>query len=119
MQEKVTRVNIHASTQEEEVMGNFYENLEIATNSIPKSHVKVVLGDANAKVGNEEIYKTITGVVAQIIIEKPKVSLEKQERRQRRYDMKELPTKIFHEDTEKKYANAVECRVKRQGDEIE
>ncbi|KAF2889226.1 hypothetical protein ILUMI_16947 [Ignelater luminosus] len=54
-------------------------------------------------------------VVAQIEIEKPKVRLEKQERRHSRYEMKE---KVFRERG-KKRKDLEECAVEKQKDEIE
>jgi endonuclease/exonuclease/phosphatase family metal-dependent hydrolase len=48
-------INIHAPTNdsEEEAKDQFYEQLERAYSACPKNDVKLVMGDANAKVGRE------------------------------------------------------------------
>ncbi|CAH1112578.1 unnamed protein product [Psylliodes chrysocephalus] len=56
-------LNFHAPTEEkdEETKDEFYEELERVYDEIPKSYLKIILEDANANVGKEEIYKNITG----------------------------------------------------------
>jgi len=58
-----TIINIHAPTEEkeEDVKDVYYEELENYIDSVPKQDILIIIGDANAKVGNEEIYKEITG----------------------------------------------------------
>jgi len=40
---------------------SFYEELEEVFDHFPKYHMKSLLGDFNAKVGREDIFKPITG----------------------------------------------------------
>ena len=56
-------INIHAPTEEksEEEKDAFYTILERTYDSCPGHDVKIVLGDANAQIGKEEIYKHIIG----------------------------------------------------------
>jgi hypothetical protein len=51
-------INIHAPTNdsEEEAKDQFYEKLERAYSACPKNDVKLVMGNANAKVGRETVY---------------------------------------------------------------
>lgn len=60
---KITIVNVHAPTEdkEEEEKDKFYEMIERKIQSTPRYDIKIVLGDFNAKVGRENIYKHITG----------------------------------------------------------
>jgi exonuclease III len=39
----------------------FYEELQLVIDQIPKSDTILVLGDANAKLGKEDIYKEVSG----------------------------------------------------------
>ena len=54
---------VHASTNKktEEVKEEFYNLLEQNVNQIANSYIKIILGDFNAKVGKEDIYKPTTG----------------------------------------------------------
>jgi len=45
----------------EEVKEEFYNLLEQNINQIANSDIKILLGDINAKVGKEDIYKPTTG----------------------------------------------------------
>ena len=56
-------INIHAPTNdsEEEAKDEFYEQLERAYSACPKNDVKLVMGDANAKVGRETVYQPTIG----------------------------------------------------------
>jgi len=56
-------VNVHASSEEksEELKDNFYEELEEVFDHFPKYHMKILLGNFNAKVGREDIFKPIIG----------------------------------------------------------
>mgnify|MGYP003454521883 FL=1 len=55
--------NIHAPTNdsEEEAKDNFYEQLEQVYSACPKNDVKLVMGDANAKVGRETAHQPTIG----------------------------------------------------------
>jgi hypothetical protein len=52
-------INIHAPTNdsEEEAKDHFYEQLERAYAACPSHDVKLVMGDANAKVGRETVHQ--------------------------------------------------------------
>jgi exonuclease III len=39
----------------------FYEELEHVSDTFPKHHMKILLGDFNAKVGKEDIFKPTMG----------------------------------------------------------
>jgi hypothetical protein len=48
-------LNIHAPTEDkiDDVMDSFYEELERVLDKFPKNHMKILLGDFNAKVGSD------------------------------------------------------------------
>ena len=52
-------INAHAMTNDspEEEKEAFYEKLSRVYDNCPKYDIKIVLGDMNAKVGREEIYR--------------------------------------------------------------
>ena len=56
-------VNVHAPSEEksDESKDSFYEVLEQVFDHFPKYHMKMLLGDFNAKVGRENIFKPKTG----------------------------------------------------------
>ena len=56
-------INVHAPTNEkmEEVKEEFYNLLEQNINQIANPDIKIILGDFNAKVGKEDIYKPTNG----------------------------------------------------------
>jgi exonuclease III len=56
-------LNVHAPTEDktDDVKDSFYEELESVFDKFPKYHVKIVLGDFNAKVGREDIFKPRSG----------------------------------------------------------
>ena len=56
-------VNVHAPSEEksDESKDSFYEELEQVFDHFPKYHMKILLGDVNAKVGRENIFKPTTG----------------------------------------------------------
>jgi len=58
-----TLINVHAPTNEktEEIKEEFYNLLEQNVNQIARSDIKIILGDFNAKVGKEAIYKPTIG----------------------------------------------------------
>jgi hypothetical protein len=48
-------LNVHAPT--DDVKDSFYEEFERVFDKFPKYHMKILLGDFNAKVGREDILK--------------------------------------------------------------
>lgn len=60
---KISIINVHAPTNEkkDEIKDQFYEEIGKVVNALPRYDVKIVLGDFNAKIGREEVYKSITG----------------------------------------------------------
>jgi hypothetical protein len=56
-------LNVHAPTEDktDDMKDNFYEELERVFDKFPKYHTKILLGDLNAKVGREDIFKPIIG----------------------------------------------------------
>jgi len=56
-------VNVHAPSEEksDESKDSFYEELEQVFDHVPKYHMKIILGDFNAKVGRENIFKPTIG----------------------------------------------------------
>jgi hypothetical protein len=60
----VSILNVYAPTEDKEdsVKDNFYERLEREYNAIPSNDIKIIVGDLNAKVSQEEIYKGTTGL---------------------------------------------------------
>jgi hypothetical protein len=52
-------LNVHAQTEDkiEDVKDSFYEELQHIFDTFPKYHMKILLGDFNAKVGREDIFK--------------------------------------------------------------
>jgi exonuclease III len=56
-------LNVHAPTEDktDEVKDSFYEELERVFDRFPKYHMKILLGDFNAKVRREDILKPTIG----------------------------------------------------------
>jgi exonuclease III len=56
-------VNVHAPNEEksDESKDSFYGELERVFHHFPKYHMKMLLGDFNAKVGRENIFKPTIG----------------------------------------------------------
>jgi hypothetical protein len=56
-------LNVHAPTEDKtgDVKDSFYEELEHVFDKFPKYHIKILLGDFNAKVGREDIFKPTIG----------------------------------------------------------
>jgi hypothetical protein len=56
-------LNGHTSTENkrDDIKDSFYEELERAFDQFPKYHVKILLGNFNAKVGREDIFKITIG----------------------------------------------------------
>jgi exonuclease III len=59
----VTLVNMYAPTEDktDPEKEKFYEELQLVIDQTPKSDTILVLGDANAKLGKEDIYKEVSG----------------------------------------------------------
>jgi hypothetical protein len=56
-------LNVHSPTEDktDDVKDSFYEELERVFVKFPKYHMKILLGDFNAKVGREDIFKPTIG----------------------------------------------------------
>jgi hypothetical protein len=56
-------LNVHDTTEDktDDVKDSFYEELERVFDKFPKYHTKIMLGDFNAKVDREEIFKLTIG----------------------------------------------------------
>jgi hypothetical protein len=56
-------LNVHVPTEDktDDVKDSFYEDLECVVGKFPKYHMKILLGDFNAKVGKEDIFKPTIG----------------------------------------------------------
>jgi hypothetical protein len=56
-------LNVHAPTEDktDDLKGSSYEELERVFHKFPKYHMKILLGDFNAKVGKEDICKPTIG----------------------------------------------------------
>ncbi|KAJ4425499.1 hypothetical protein ANN_27693 [Periplaneta americana] len=56
-------INAHAPTEEKDdcIKDSFYEELEHTFDQLPSYHMKILLGDFNAKVGREDIFKPTIG----------------------------------------------------------
>jgi hypothetical protein len=54
-------LNVHAPTEDKDDVkkDNFYEELEQVFDQFPRYHMKILIGDFNAKVGREDIFKPI------------------------------------------------------------
>jgi exonuclease III len=55
--------NVHALTEDkiDDMKYRFYEELEHVFDKYPKYHIKLLLGDFNAKLGMEDIFKPTIG----------------------------------------------------------
>ena len=58
-------LNVHAPSEEKSknclLKDSFYEELEQVFDHFPKNHIKILLGDFNAKVGRQNFSKPTTG----------------------------------------------------------
>jgi hypothetical protein len=56
-------LNVHAPPEDktDDVKDSFYKELESVFDKFPKYHMKTLLGDFNAKVGREDIFKPTIG----------------------------------------------------------
>jgi hypothetical protein len=54
---------VHVPTEDKDdvIKDSFYEELEQVFDQFPRNHMKTLLGDINAKVGREDIFKPIIG----------------------------------------------------------
>jgi len=59
----ITDLNVHATSKEksEHLNNRFFEELERVLHHFPKYHMNILLGDLNAKVGTENIFKPTVG----------------------------------------------------------
>lgn len=59
----ISLINIHGPTEEspDDEKEKYYESVERALNACPRYDVKIVLGDLNAKIGREPVFKHYTG----------------------------------------------------------
>jgi hypothetical protein len=56
-------LNVHAPTEDKDdvIKDSFYKELEEVFDQFPRYYMKILLGDFNAKIGREEIFKLIIG----------------------------------------------------------
>jgi hypothetical protein len=56
-------LNVHAPTEDKtgDMKARFYKELEYEFTKFPKHHMKMLLGDFNAKVGRDDIFKPTIG----------------------------------------------------------
>ncbi|XP_026827597.1 craniofacial development protein 2-like [Ooceraea biroi] len=61
---KIAIINAYAPTEdkEDEIKDGFYDELEHIIDQLPSDYMKIVLGDFNAKIGKEEIFKPTIGL---------------------------------------------------------
>jgi hypothetical protein len=57
----VLKINAPTEDKTDDVKDSFYEEMERVFDKFPKYHTKILLGDFNAKVGREDIFKPIIG----------------------------------------------------------
>jgi exonuclease III len=57
-------LNVHTTTEDkvDDVKDSFYEELERVLDKFPKYHMKILLGDFNAKVGREDFLNRQLGI---------------------------------------------------------
>jgi hypothetical protein len=55
---------VHAPTEnkDNDIKDDFYEELEQVFDKFPRYHMEILLGDFNAKVGREDIFKPIIDI---------------------------------------------------------
>jgi exonuclease III len=55
-------LNVHAPTEDkDDIKDSFYEEIEEVFDQFPRYHMKILLGDFNAKEGREDIFKPVIG----------------------------------------------------------
>lgn len=59
----ISIINAHAPSEDKEDNEKeiFYEALERTYDNCPKNNLKIIIGDMNAKIGKEQIYRKYTG----------------------------------------------------------
>lgn len=59
----VSLINFYAPTEEKEngIKEEFYSHLDMIHDSIPRRLQKIILGDFNAKIGREDVFRPIIG----------------------------------------------------------
>ena len=59
----IVDLNVHALSEEnsDDSTDSFYEELQQVFDHFPKYHMKILLGDFNAKLGRENIFKPTIG----------------------------------------------------------
>jgi exonuclease III len=64
-------LNVHAPTEDktDDVKDSFYEKLERVFDKFPKYHMKILLGDFNARVGREDILNRQLGMKVSMKLE--------------------------------------------------
>jgi hypothetical protein len=57
----IIELNVHVTTEDKDdnIKDSFYKELEQIFDQFPRYHIKILLGDFNAKVGREDIFKLI------------------------------------------------------------
>ncbi|XP_025421560.1 uncharacterized protein LOC112691510 [Sipha flava] len=60
---EITFINVHAPSEDkpQEEKDDFYVNLDLTLNALPQYRIKIVLGDLNAKIGKEAVFRPIIG----------------------------------------------------------
>ena len=60
----ITLINVYAPTEEktDEIKEQFYNDLQHVIDNIPKSDTIIVMGDFNAKLGKEQVFRTVSGI---------------------------------------------------------
>jgi hypothetical protein len=63
----IIALNVHAPTEDkiDDIKARFHKELEHVFDKFPKYHMKILLGDFNAKVVRQDIFKPTTGNVTQ------------------------------------------------------
>ncbi|XP_018339777.1 PREDICTED: craniofacial development protein 2-like [Trachymyrmex septentrionalis] len=61
---KIAIINVHAPTEDKdgEIKDGFYEELEHLVDQLPNDYMKIVVGDFNAKIGKEDIFRPTIGL---------------------------------------------------------
>jgi hypothetical protein len=56
-------LNVHAPSEDKDdvIKDSFYKKLEQILEQFPRNHMKILVGDFNAKVGREDIFKPVIG----------------------------------------------------------
>ncbi|XP_018347843.1 PREDICTED: craniofacial development protein 2-like, partial [Trachymyrmex septentrionalis] len=61
---KIAIINVHAPKEDkdDEIKDGFYEELEHLVDQLPNDYMKIVVGDFNAKIGKEDIFRPTIGL---------------------------------------------------------